>query len=107
MVSWACRDGTRDFCSALAALVGTIQNIFLYYKLSLFFPPCLIFMTVFFFRAKVYILVAQSIMFSSLVEEVHYERKTTSVVPLSATFFDPEIIYRYKSAGKSAKSPFH
>jgi hypothetical protein len=59
------------------------------------------------FRAKVYILVTQSLLFSSLVEEVHYERKTTSVVPLSATFFDPEIIYRYKYAGKSAKLPHH
>ncbi len=24
---WACRAGTRDFCSALAALIGRVQNI--------------------------------------------------------------------------------
>ncbi len=28
LVSWACRAGTRDFCSPLAALVGPVQNIF-------------------------------------------------------------------------------
>jgi hypothetical protein len=28
LVCWACRAGTRDFCSALAALVGPVQNIF-------------------------------------------------------------------------------
>ncbi len=28
LVSWACRAGTRDFCSTLAALVGPVQNIF-------------------------------------------------------------------------------
>ncbi len=28
LVRWACRNGTRDFCSALAALVGPVQNIF-------------------------------------------------------------------------------
>jgi hypothetical protein len=28
LVRWACRAGTRDFCSALAALVGPAQNIF-------------------------------------------------------------------------------
>ncbi len=28
LVRWACRAGTRDFCSALAALVGPVQNIF-------------------------------------------------------------------------------
>ncbi len=28
MVRWACHAGTRDFCSALAALVGLVQNIF-------------------------------------------------------------------------------
>jgi hypothetical protein len=28
LVRWACRAGTRDFCSALAALVGSVQNIF-------------------------------------------------------------------------------
>jgi hypothetical protein len=27
-VRWACRAGTRDFYSASAALVGTVQNIF-------------------------------------------------------------------------------
>ncbi len=27
-VRWACRAGTRDFCSSLAALVGLVQNIF-------------------------------------------------------------------------------
>ncbi len=27
LVRWACRAGTRDFCSALAALVGSVQNI--------------------------------------------------------------------------------
>ncbi len=28
LVRWACRAGTRDFCSALAALVSPVQNIF-------------------------------------------------------------------------------
>ncbi len=28
LVRWACRAGTRDLCSALAALVGLVQNIF-------------------------------------------------------------------------------
>jgi hypothetical protein len=28
LVRWPCRVRTRDFCSALAALVGTVQNIF-------------------------------------------------------------------------------
>jgi hypothetical protein len=28
LVLWVCRAGTRDFCSALAALVGSVQNIF-------------------------------------------------------------------------------
>jgi hypothetical protein len=28
LVRWAYRAGTRDFCSALAALVGPVQNIF-------------------------------------------------------------------------------
>jgi hypothetical protein len=28
LVRWACRAGTRDFCSALAALVGSVLNIF-------------------------------------------------------------------------------
>ncbi len=27
-LGWACRAGTRDFCSALAALIGPVQNIF-------------------------------------------------------------------------------
>jgi hypothetical protein len=27
-VRWACRTGTKDFCFALAALVGLVQNIF-------------------------------------------------------------------------------
>jgi hypothetical protein len=26
-VRWACRAGTGDFCSALAALVGLVQNV--------------------------------------------------------------------------------
>ncbi len=28
LVSWACRAGTREFCSTLSALVGPVQNIF-------------------------------------------------------------------------------
>jgi hypothetical protein len=28
LVSWACRAGSRDFCFALAALVGPVQKIF-------------------------------------------------------------------------------
>jgi hypothetical protein len=28
LLCWACRAGTRNFCSALAALVGPVQNIF-------------------------------------------------------------------------------
>jgi hypothetical protein len=28
LVRWACRAGTRDFCSALAALFGPVQNVF-------------------------------------------------------------------------------
>jgi hypothetical protein len=27
LAHWACRAGTRDFCSALAAIVGPVQNI--------------------------------------------------------------------------------
>ncbi len=27
LVRWACRAGTREFCSALAALVGPVQNV--------------------------------------------------------------------------------
>jgi hypothetical protein len=36
-LGWASRAGTRDFCSALAALVGPVQNIFfltVYYFIS-------------------------------------------------------------------------
>ncbi len=29
LARWACRTSTRDFCSALAAIVGPVQNIFL------------------------------------------------------------------------------
>jgi hypothetical protein len=28
LVRWACRAGTKDFCSALAARVGSAHNIF-------------------------------------------------------------------------------
>jgi hypothetical protein len=28
LVRWACRAGTGDFCSALAALISPVQNIF-------------------------------------------------------------------------------
>ncbi len=28
LAPWACRAGTRDFCPALAAPVGPVQNIF-------------------------------------------------------------------------------
>jgi hypothetical protein len=28
LVCWACRAGTRDFCSAMAALLCPVQNIF-------------------------------------------------------------------------------
>jgi hypothetical protein len=28
LIRWACRASTRDFCSALAAIVGPVQNIF-------------------------------------------------------------------------------
>jgi hypothetical protein len=35
VVRWASRAGTRDFCSALAALVGQVQNI---YFLTVHFP---------------------------------------------------------------------
>jgi hypothetical protein len=30
LVRWACRAGTRDFCSALATLVGPVQNFFFF-----------------------------------------------------------------------------
>jgi hypothetical protein len=40
LVSWAICAGTRNFCSALAALVGPVQNILfltiLYFSLFLF-----------------------------------------------------------------------
>ena len=40
LVRWACRDGTRDFCFALAALVGPVPNIFcLTSTLFQFFVP--------------------------------------------------------------------
>jgi hypothetical protein len=29
LVRWACRSGTKDFCSALAAQVGPEKNIFI------------------------------------------------------------------------------
>ena len=29
----------------------------------------------------------------SLVEEVHYDRKKTNSIPLSSTFFNPELMY--------------
>ena len=32
-------------------------------------------------------------MFVSFIEEVHYERKKTGMIPLSDTFFNPELIY--------------
>jgi len=28
LVGWACHSGTRDFCPALTALIGSVQNIF-------------------------------------------------------------------------------
>ncbi len=28
VLPWACRSGTRDFCSALAVLVGPVRNYF-------------------------------------------------------------------------------
>ncbi len=37
LVCWACRASTKDFCSALAALVGPVQNIFPYRTLFQFF----------------------------------------------------------------------
>jgi hypothetical protein len=36
LVRWACPSGTRDFSSALAALVGPVQNIF--FHAMHFFP---------------------------------------------------------------------
>ena len=32
-------------------------------------------------------------LFLSFIEEVHYERKKTGMIPLSDTFFNPELIY--------------
>ena len=32
-------------------------------------------------------------LFLSFIEEVHYERKKTGMIPLSETFFNPELIY--------------
>jgi hypothetical protein len=37
LVRRACRAGTRDFCPALAALVGTVRNIL--------FPQCALFIS--------------------------------------------------------------
>jgi hypothetical protein len=40
LVRWACLAGTRDFCSALAALVGAVQYIFFpHFKLFQFLCP--------------------------------------------------------------------
>ncbi len=40
LAHWACRAGTRDFGSALAALVGPVQNIFSSpYTISIMFVP--------------------------------------------------------------------
>jgi hypothetical protein len=41
LVRWVCRAGTRDICSALAALVGQIQNNFFLtvYTISIPFSP--------------------------------------------------------------------
>ncbi len=36
VVHWACRAGTRDFTSALAAVVGSVQNIFPHHTLFQF-----------------------------------------------------------------------
>ncbi len=39
LVCWACRAGTRDFCSALAALVGPVKIFFSSpYTILIFFP---------------------------------------------------------------------
>jgi hypothetical protein len=38
LVYWACRAGTRDFCSALAALVGPAQTIS-FLSVHYFFSP--------------------------------------------------------------------
>ncbi len=42
LVRWACRAGTREFCSALAVLVGPVQNIIFFtvhYSISIPFSP--------------------------------------------------------------------
>ncbi len=39
LVRWACRDGTREFCSASAALNGPVQNIFPHRTLFQFLCP--------------------------------------------------------------------
>ncbi len=40
LVFWACRAGTRDFCSALATLVGpVVKHFFSHRKLFQFFCP--------------------------------------------------------------------
>ncbi len=39
LFSWACRAGTRDFCSALAALVSLVQNSFPHPTLFQFICP--------------------------------------------------------------------
>jgi hypothetical protein len=39
LVRWACRASKRDFCSALAALVGPVQNIFSSLYTIQFFVP--------------------------------------------------------------------
>ena len=33
------------------------------------------------------------LLYLSFIEEVHYERKKTGMIPLSDTFFNPELIY--------------
>ncbi len=40
LVPWACRGSTKDFCSALAALVGPVENIFFLtvHYFNYFFP---------------------------------------------------------------------
>jgi hypothetical protein len=39
LVRWPCRAGTRDFCSALVALVGPVNFFFLAVHLSNSFVP--------------------------------------------------------------------
>ena len=46
-----------------------------------------------FFSFWIFQKVLNKICFFSLVEELHYERKTTKMLPLSDTFFNPELIY--------------